>query len=169
MPKSLAQGRVKVAILTTAPANPAAPTLAELNAGINAACAILASDFALSAADSDKVAEAALCDAANVNALGAGNYTIGLTIFRFFNGASLGQADATADVLFTAAKTKGTTLWIYPRKTGKLETAAWAAGDEIYLGAEFLTDTPQDQSGGFIKFRVPGEVQKAYPFIAAAA
>jgi hypothetical protein len=169
MPKSLAQGRVKVAILTTAPANPAAPTVAELNAGINAAAAILLSDFTLTATDSDKVNEPSLADANNVNAFGAGNYNVGFTIFRFFNGSNLGQADSTADVLFTAAKTKGTSLWIYPRKTGKLETAAWAASDEIYLGAEFLTDTPQDQSGGFIKFRVPGEVQKAYPFISAAA
>jgi hypothetical protein len=168
MPKSLADGHIKLAVLTTAPANPAAPTAAELAAGINAACAILASDFALTATDSDKIAERALCELNNVNSLGASNYSAGLTIFRYFNGSSLGTADTTADVLFTAAKTKGTSLWLYPRKTGKLESAAWAATDELYLGAEVLTDTPQEQQGGFIKFRVPLEVQKAYPFIAVA-
>jgi hypothetical protein len=168
MPKSLADGHIKVAVLTTAPANPAAPTAAELAAGINAACAILASDFTLGATDSDKLQEKALCDLNNVNTLGASNYSAGMTIFRFWTAGSLGTADTAADVLFTAAKVKGTTLWIYPRKTGKLETAAWAATDELYLGAEVITDLPQDQSGGFIKFRVPLEVQKAYPFIAVA-
>ena len=56
-----------------------------------------------------------------------------MTIFRYFN-AGTGVADPTEDSLFTAMKVKGTTLWIYPRKTGKLETAAWATGDEIFLG-----------------------------------
>jgi hypothetical protein len=49
-------------------------------------------------------------------------------------------------------------------------TAVWAATDEIYLGAEFITDTPQRTDGtGFIKFRVPVEIQRGYPFIEVAA
>ena len=51
MPKSLADGHIKIAILTTAPANLAAPTVAELNAGINAAARILASDWMFSPTD----------------------------------------------------------------------------------------------------------------------
>ena len=169
MPKSLADGHIKVAILTTAPANPASPLVAELNGGINAACRILASDFNWTAGDSDKVAEKALCDINNVNALGASNFTAGLTIFRYFN-AGTGVADPTEDSLFTATKVKGTTLYIYVRKTGKLETAAWAASDEIYLGGSVLTDLPQEPQdvGGYIKKRVPLEPQSMFPNIAAA-
>jgi hypothetical protein len=168
MPKSLALAHTKLAVLITSPANPAAPTAAELAAGISAACTILDSDFVFAATDSDKVAEKALCDANNTNALSASNYTAGFTIFRMFN-AGTGAPDPTTDALFTACKTKGTTLWLYARRTGKLETAAWAAADEIYLGASILTDTPQAQdAGGYIKYRVPMEVQVAYPFIAAA-
>lgn len=169
MPKSLADAHTKVAVLTTAPANPAAPTVAELNAGINAASRILASDFTFSATDSDKVAEKSLADANNVNALSASNFTAGMTIFRFFN-AGTGVAEPTEDALFTATKTKGTTLYIYARKTGKLESAAWAASDEIYLGGALLTDSPQEPSdaGGYIKKRIPLEPQTMYQNIAAA-
>jgi hypothetical protein len=46
MPKSLSDGHAKVAVLTTAPANLASPTVAELNAGIDASCRILRSGFA---------------------------------------------------------------------------------------------------------------------------
>lgn len=170
MPKSLADGHVKIAILTTQPANPEAPTLAELNAGINAACRILASDWTWTATDSDKVNEKAVCDVNNVNALGASNFSTGMTIFRYFN-AGTGVADPTEDSLFTATKAKGTRLWIYVRETGKLETAAWAANDEISLGGEVITDTVQNpqNAGGYIKRRVPLEPQAMYPNIAAAA
>ena len=49
-------------------------------------------------------------------------------------------------------------------------TDAWAATDEIYLGAEFITDTPQRTDGsGFIKYRIGAEIQRGYPFIEVAA
>lgn len=169
MPKSLADGHIKLAILTTAPANPAAPLVAELNAGINAAARVLSSDFLWSPTDSDKVAEKALADINNVNALAASNFQAGMTIFRFFN-AGTGVAEPTEDSLFTATRVKGTTLWIYARKTGKLETAAWASADEIYLGGSVITDLPQEPQdlGGYIKKRIPMEPQQMYPNIAAA-
>jgi hypothetical protein len=168
MPRSLADGRTKFTILTTKPTNVAAPTIIELNAGIDASCNILGSDFTFGAGDSDKVAEKALCTINNANSLGAGNYTAGITVFRYYTGT--GAADATADTVFAAVKVKGTTLYCYARRTGKLSTAAWAATDEIFLGAEVLTDEPQPPGdlGGYIKYRVPMEVQAAYPFIAAA-
>ena len=170
MPRSLADGHTKVIILTTKPANPAAPTAAELLAGTDASCNIMASDFAFGATDSDKVAEKALCVINNANALGASNYTAGMTVFRYWDAATK-AADATADVVFDATREKGTTLWVYARETAKLATEAIAAGDEIYLGAEVLTDTPQTPSerGGFIKRRVPMEVQAAYDDIVVAA
>lgn len=170
MPRSLADGHIKVAILTTKPANPAAPTVTELTAGIDASCAIMASDFAFGATDSDKVAEKALCVTNNAQALGAGNYTAAMTLFRYFD-ATTKNADATADTAFAAVETKGTTLWVYARETAKLATEAWAASDEIYLGAEVITDTPQPPSdrGGFIKRRTVMEVQDAHDNITAVA
>uniref|UniRef100_UPI003F4961B5 phage tail tube protein n=1 Tax=Arthrobacter silvisoli TaxID=2291022 RepID=UPI003F4961B5 len=168
MPKSLADGHKKVAILTTKPANPAAPTVAELTAGIDASCAIMFSDFTWSAADSDTVDEKALCDVGNATAYGASNWDGGFTLFRYFT--SGGASDATADAAFQAAKVKGTTLYVYVRDTSKLSTDAWASADEIYLGGEVVTDTPQAGEGtGYIKRRIPVAFQKGYDNIAAAA
>lgn len=170
MPRSLAEGHTKVAILTTKPAIPTAPTVTELNAGIDAACAILSSDFQFGATDSEKVGEKALCVENNANALGAGNYQATMTPFRYFD-ATTKNADATADAVFQALKLKGTTLWVYARETAKKSTDAWAAADEIYLGAEILTDTPQppQDRGGYVKRKVPMEVQTAWDNITAAA
>jgi hypothetical protein len=163
----LADGKTKFTICTTKPANPAAPTAAELNAGIDLSMNVLTSDFTFGAVDSDKVAEKALGASGNANAIGASNYQIGFTIWRkFATGGGFDSADETG---WAALKVKGTTVWAYARQMDKAATAAWASTDEIYLGAEFTTDTPQRTDGtGFIKYRVPGEVQTGYPFIAVA-
>ena len=62
MPRVLADGKTKFTILTTAPANPAAPTAAELNAGIDLSCKVLSEGFEFGPTDSETVDEAALCD-----------------------------------------------------------------------------------------------------------
>lgn len=171
MPRSLADGRTKFTILTTAPADPAAPTITELNAGIDASCNILASDFTWGATDSDKVGEKALCATNNANSIGASNFSAGVTPFRYFDSETGASATDEGDAVFQALKAKGTPLWCYARKTGKLATDTWAADDEIYLGAEVITDEPQPPSdlGGYVKYRVPMEVQTAWPFITAVA
>lgn len=170
MPRSLADGKTKFTILTTAPADPANPTATELNAGIDASDRILASDFNFGATDSDKISEKSLATENNANALGAGNYQCAFTAFRYFN-ASTGAVDPTGDVVHAAVKAKGTELWVYGRRTGKKANAAWAATDEIFLGAHVLTDNVQPPSdlSGYIKERVPTEVQDAWPFIAVAS
>lgn len=168
MPKSLADGHEKIAILTEEPADPANPTLGELNGGIDAACNILASDWTFGATDSEKINERAVCDVNNPNAFGVSNFQAAMSIFRMFD-ATTKNAHATEDALFQAAKVKGTRLWIYSRKTAKLSTDAWATDDEIRLGLEVLTDEPQDLTGGYVKQRVPMEPQKSYPNIEAAA
>ena len=169
MPRSLADGKTKFTIHTAKPADPAAPTATELEAGIDVSCNILASDFTWGAADSDKVAEKALCDVGNANAIGASNFTAGITLWRYFDAA--GGFDTEEDAGFEALKRKGTTVWGYARKTDKASTEAWEAGDEIYLGAEVVTDEPQPPSdtGGYIKWRVPMEPQRGYPFIEVVA
>ena len=149
MARVLADGKTKFTILTTAPANPAAPTATELNAGIDLSCDILASDFNWTATDSDKVSEPALCDANNSNAIGKGNHTTGVTLWRKF---------LTSEV------------YGYARETDKDSTEPWAASDEIYLGGLVQTDTPQRTDGtGFIKRRIPMEPQRMYDNITVAA
>jgi len=167
--KSLSDGHVKVAVLTTAPANLSAPTVTELNNGIDASCRILSSDFAFGFTDSDKVAEKALCDVINVNGLGASNFGAGMSIWRYWNESTV-VADLTGDSLWTATKVKGTNLYIYVRETGKLSTAAWASADELVAGGQFLTDNPQPPSdrSGYIKRRIPLEPQSVFGPIAVA-
>lgn len=161
MPKSLADGKIKLAVLSTKPTNPAAPTVAELNAGIDASPRILSSDYTLGAADSDKVAEKPLSQEGNSNAMGPSNYQAAITPFRYFDGA--GASEAANDVVYQALKTKGARVWLYERQTSKKATDAWAAGDEVD-GFEVITDNPQKPSdmGGYIKRRVPMEVQDAW-------
>ena len=168
MARVLADGKTKFTILVTKPVNPAAPTATELNAGIDLSCDILTSDFTWGATDSDKIAEKALCDSGNSNAIGASNFAAGFTLWRKF--ATAGGFDEATELGWAAVKSKGATLYGYARQMDKDSTAAWAAEDEIYLGAEFITDTPQRTDGtGFIKYRIPAEVQRGYPFIEVAA
>ena len=164
----LADGKTKFTVLTTKPANPAAPTVAELNAGIHLSDNILTSDFTFGAVDSDKVAEKPLGSSGNANAIGASNFQLAFTLWRKF--LTAGGFDSADETGWAALKVKGATLWAYARQTDKAASAAWAAADEIYLGAEFTNDNPQRTDGtGFIKYRLPCEVQNGYPFIAAAA
>jgi hypothetical protein len=169
MPKSLSDGHAKVAVLTTAPANLASPTVAELNAGIDASCRILRSGFVFGFTDSDKVSEPAVCDLINVNALGSSNFAAAMTIWRYFNAGTL-AADPTEDSLWTAVKVKGTSLYIYVRETAKLSTAAWASADELVGGGLFLTDNPQrpTDGGGYIKRALPLEPQSVAGPLAVA-
>ncbi len=174
MPRSLADAHKKIAILTVQPVNPAAPTVTELNAGIGGATGvgsrILLSDWTFGPTDSDTFNERAVSEDGNANAYGASNYQCAFTTFRYFN-ATTGVPLATEDTLFAAGKSKGTRLWVYERETGQKESDAWTAADELSFGAEVLTDHPQKSSetGGYIKRRIPTQVQKGYPNIAAAA
>lgn len=166
MPRVLADGKVKFTILTTAPVDPEAPTAAELNAGIDLSCKVLASDFEFGPTDSETIDEGALCDEGAAVAYGRSNYGAGFTLWRYYLEA--GGIDTTEDAGFEAVKSKGATLWGYKRMTDKKATEDWADGDEIAFGAEFTNDNPQAQTGGWQKYRVPGQVQKGYPFIEVA-
>lgn len=166
--KSLAEGHRRVAILTVPPSNPFAPSTTELNNGIYASGLIVASDWTFGLTDSDKVAEKALADVNNVNALGASNAQCAFTLFRWFDSVT-GLVDPTADALFTACKVKGSTLYVYERESGKLSSAAFASTDEL-LGMQVLTDSWQKagDNGGYIKRRVPCEPQALYQNAAVA-
>jgi hypothetical protein len=164
----LADGKTKFTVLTTKPANPAAPTATELNAGIDLSLDVLSSDFTFSATDSDKVPEKPLGQGGNANAIGASNFQAGFTLWRKF--ATGGGFDEASETGWAAVKVKGTTVWAYARQMDKEATATWTAADEIYLGAEITVDNFQRTDGtGFIKYRIPTEVQNGYPGIAVAA
>ena len=163
----LADGKVKFTILTTAPANPSAPTETELNAGIDLSCKVLASDFEFGPTDSETIDEGALCDEGSAASYGKSNASAAFTLWRYY--LEGGGIDATEDAGFEAVKVKGATLWGYKRMTDKPAMDPWEAADEITFGAEFTNDTPQAQTGGWQKYRVPGQVQKHYPFIEVAA
>lgn len=167
MARVLADGKTKFTILLTAPLDPKAPTATELNAGIDLSCDILSSDFTWTATDSEKVAEKALCDTSNSNALGAGNYSAGITLWRKF--ATAGGFDATAETGWAALSEKGAEVYGYARESDKDSTEAWEAADEIYLGGSVVTDTPQRTDGsGFIKRRIPMEPQRMFDNIKVA-
>lgn len=165
--RTLAEGHIKLSILTTKPVNPAAPTATELKAGIDASCKITKEGFRWTMADSETIDDAALCTTGKAVAPGADNYDLNLQIYRYWLDA--GGADPAADVLYEAMRQKGTTLWGYVRITDKLGTEEWVAGDEIHLGAEFWTDWPQHVDGGWIKLKIPAYASQGWPHIKVAA
>lgn len=159
MPKTLADARTRLAILTIKPANVLAPTAAECNAGIDASCRILKSDYRLSPTASDTVADTELCSEGNAVTFGASNYEGSITPFWYLDAA--GKTVIGEDMVYQALKTKGTPLWIVERE-GPKYNVAFAAADivEVY---SVITDHPQKPSdrGGYIKRVVPLGVQSA--------
>lgn len=169
MARVLADGKTKFTVLTTAPADPAAPTATELNAGIDLSCDILSSDFTWTATASDTVDEKALCATGNSVVFGSSNYDLGVTLWRQFDSAT-GAPDTANEAGWEALKEKGTTIYAYARESGKDSTEEWAASDEIYLGGEVVTDLPQRTDGtGFIKRRVVLGAQRMHDNIEVAA
>ena len=166
MPKSLADGRTKVAILSQKPADPLAPTITELKAGIDASCRLNAADFNVGPTDSETIDEKELCVEGNATALGPSNATIEFTPFRYFN-LETGKAEETSgddigDAVFQATKNKGSRLWMVIRETSKKSTEEWAAGDEVDV-YEFITDNPQNvDRTGYIKRKVMGAFQEMW-------
>lgn len=165
MPRALAEGKTKVALLTVKPADPYAPTVTELEAGLDISCAVMSSDYSVGAAASETVDEKPLCVEGAAVTFGASNATIEFTLFREFNedGSPVEPADdEIGDAAFQAVKEKGARLWIYQRETNKKSRDAWEAGDEVE-GFEFITDNPQQvDRTGFIKKRVVGGFQDLY-------
>lgn len=172
MTRSLADGHKKIAVLTVEPTDPMAPTVTELNAGIGGAAGagshILLSDWTHGPAASETFNDRAVSEKGNANAYGAENYQGGMTVFRRFD--ETGSVDVTADELFQAVKARGSRVWVYEREDGKEESEPWTAGDELWFGAEWLTDLPQrTDTAGYIKRRIDAQVQKGYPDAVVAA
>lgn len=163
-PRTLAAENRKLAILVTRPANPAAPTVTELTAGIDASCRLAASDTRLSATDSETINDGAICEGASAKVLGSSNYEGRLAPFRIFDPEDLGRADTEGDKVFQTLKTKGVPVWVVERHTGLRHDVDWKAGQEVSV-YEFTPDNwqnPSDQGAGWNKRVIPGTVNTAW-------
>lgn len=167
MPLSLADGKTKLAVLSAKPADTSAPTVAELEAGIDASCRILSSDYSVGPQASETVDEKPLCVEGNVQALGPSNYSAEFTVFRYFDETGAPEVDGVegeiGDALYQAVKSKGSRLWLVERETSRKSTDAWAVEDEVSV-YEILIDNPQKpgDQGGYIKKHIVGLVQDAW-------
>lgn len=167
MPLSLADGKTKLAVLSAKPADTSAPTVAELEAGIDASCRILSSDYSVGPQASETVDEKPLCVEGNVQALGPSNYSAEFTVFRYFDASGAPETSGVegeiGDALYQAVKSKGSRLWLVERETSRKSTDAWAADDEVSV-YEILIDNPQKpgDQGGYIKKHIVGLVQDAW-------
>ncbi|WP_432789241.1 hypothetical protein QYM46_12960 [Brevibacterium sp. K11IcPPYGO002] len=160
MPTPLADGKTKVTILPTAPADPKAITLTELEAGIEASCAILTSDYNVGAATSESVDEKALCQEGNASTWGASNGTIEFTLFLEYDDQHQLDLESEAGKAYEAVKAKGTQVYIVQRETSKTSKEAWASGDpyEYFHG---IADNPQHvDRTGYVKRKVTAAFQE---------
>ena len=160
MPKTLSDGRIALYALTTAPANLAAPTVAEIKAGKRLDCRINKADYRLGADSSSTINEQELCKVGEAKDFGPSSWSGALTVFRYLDGE--GKADPANDVAWDMLKEKGTHLWLVERE-GPMADAEVAADQEVSI-YEVSTGTPQkpsDRTTGYIKRTVPLSVLDA--------
>ena len=159
MPKTLADARTRVAILTVAPEDLDSIALDEVVAGIDASCRLLKSDYRLSPTASDTVDDTELCSEGNAVTFGASNYEGTVTPFWYLDGD--GKLVALDNTTWEALKEKGSELWFVEREGPKYDEP-WAVGDQ-YDVYRVITDNPQKPSdrAGYIKRVVPLGLQDA--------
>lgn len=162
---SLADGRIKLSIMSVKPADPYAPTVTELTAGIDAAMRILSSDFKLGPTASDTVDEKPVGAEGNVKVLTTSNFEGNLTPFRYFDAtgkAEVGTGGEIGDNVYQALKAKGSRVWVAKRFTSKKSTEPWAASDEVEV-YELVTDNAAAaEATGYIKYNTPVSVEDAW-------
>ena len=168
MPQTLADGRILLTALTTAPADPKAPTLAELAAGKKISCRIMKSDYQLGATGNTEITEQEMCKKGEGKAPGPATYEGSLTVFRYLD--DLGKPVIADDLAWELLKTLGTHLWLVERE-GPIESKAYAAGDVVDV-YEVITNTPtkpSDRFSGYIKRTVKLSVVDAHEGAVVAA
>lgn len=130
---------------------------------IDASCRVTQANTRISATASETINEAAVCEEANTQTLGASNYEGSIESFRFFDPDEPGQADPEGDALFQAIKVKGTEVIWVERHSNKKWDEPFAAGDE-YTAYRIEVDNWQksaDQHTGYIKATHPVTVKAA--------
>lgn len=158
--RTLADGRIKLTILTTPPEDINAITVAELTAGIEASCAVAKNGTRFSATASDTISDPRLCDEGNSNAMGPSNYEGAIVPFLLFDDET-NVYSLEDNVVYEAARAKGTNL-TYVLREGPEAAVEWAAGDR-YDAYEAISDNPQrpSETSGYIKRTIPLQVQRA--------
>ena len=135
--------------------DPAAPTAAELTAGVDLSC-VMVTSYEVRADTSDTVSEKAVCETANADTPTAKNYMGNLVLFRDWDDTTPpGDWDASTDPIATFPS--GGIQGFFVRRTGLPYDTAYAADDvvEVY---KFITDEPQHSGGtdqGMVKVTVP--------------
>lgn len=155
----LAEERVALWLLTGAPAKPGAITIAEITAGENVSNRVFADGTYIRATNSDAI-NRPLLSGGNSSGVGASQYEGQLDIARYLD--SNGHAIEDEDLLWDAARTKGTTLW-FAKRVGPKWDAAPSAGDEVSV-FKVTTDNPQDPQtfSDYIEKIVPIPVSDAW-------
>jgi hypothetical protein len=170
MPKSLAIGAVKCAVLTVAPATPGALSLATDLTSTNCTDlseAIMKSDYKLGATGADKVNEPSLADKLNASVPGASNYDATMSFFRYLD--TDGKSDTAADKAWTTFTGKGVRVWLVER-VGPPSGQPFAAGDVVDV-YEVITDDnqPPKDYASYLKFGQPFHVQEVWNRVSVTA
>lgn len=153
MPKFLADGKDKLALLPSRPTDIEDILVTEATAGTDISATVLA-PLTLGPSGSDTIDERDLTAVGNGVTFGPSNFEGSITLFRYYN-STTEQPDGSEDANWTTLKTKGTTVRCLHRKSAKASTDAFADNDEVRY-TEWTTDDPIDESGeGYIKFRIP--------------
>lgn len=128
-----------------------APTVAQLNAGVDVTCSMV-STYEVRADASDTTNERAVCETANVVAPTIKNYMGNLVLFRLINASTF--VPETGDPINVFEY--GIVGW-FVRRLGAAFDVAWAANDQVEV-YKFMSDVPQIQGGtgeGYLKATVP--------------
>lgn len=160
MPKMLADARIAVWALTEKPADLAAVTVEEINAGKEISCQILKSDYQLGATGDNTISEPALCVKGEGQSLGSTTYGGNVTVYRYYD--ETGKPNTEEDFAFDLFKERGATFWLVERE-GPEVTAAVEAGQEysIYEVQPGAAVKPSNRSEGNIKRTFTLAVQAA--------
>lgn len=163
-PRTFAEQNRKITVLTAPPTEALdALTVATLEAGMDASCRVTQENTRFAATASETLNQPAVCEPSSASVPARSNFEATMGVFRYFNEESPGAADPMGDVLFQAAKIKGTPLYVVERLSGKKWDEAWSAGDEYSVFA-VTTDNWQRQSdphAGYIHVTIPLTVQDA--------
>lgn len=147
MPKMLAAQNRKLTWVTTI-VDLSAPTVAELEAGVDLECLVSAQNFQLGATDEEEITDPAICSNSNSSTPGRVKYAAEMDFFRWTT-----DPEDIAWTTFTEAGLHGFLV----QRLGVQHDAAYAASQDVQV-YEAVTGTPMIQTPdnnvtGYEKFR----------------
>lgn len=126
IPSTPADGNIRTVILTTEPVNPSAPTVAELNAGVDISCYLTPGGFALTT-DQGTIADERECSTQTFGAPGRKTYGLTITGIDNTNSANEDEYNDLVDAL-----PEGAQRFAYRRRGLPYETP-FAASQKAWL------------------------------------